>query len=273
MSTFLSVLFTNYRQAGSAPFVMFYTPRTGSNLLAALLDSHPSILCHHELFNPEAPHVSLSVRDGAEPFDFGTSQERDANPKAFLKRVYAENRDASSVGFKLCITESPSSFWGLLFNRGVKKIFVGRRNTLESLVSALIAERKQEWIDFAAAGKQASDDKATVTSVDVDLAQFKSYSRKRRIYMTLMKVVERLTFQRFIWTDFEDVVQRSRVDDLIGELGLEACSELQEKTRRQNPAPLSEKIANFDEVRAALTGTSDAWMLQLPADQGTAGAA
>ena len=36
----------------STRFVILAAPRSGSNLLCTLLDSHPEILCHHEVFNP-----------------------------------------------------------------------------------------------------------------------------------------------------------------------------------------------------------------------------
>ena len=49
-------------------------PRTGSNWLCTLLDSHPEVLCHHEIFNPEGLHYSLRLRDGS--FDLGTVAER-----------------------------------------------------------------------------------------------------------------------------------------------------------------------------------------------------
>ena len=38
--------------ASTTRFVILAAPRSGSNLLCTLLNSHPEILCHHEVFNP-----------------------------------------------------------------------------------------------------------------------------------------------------------------------------------------------------------------------------
>jgi hypothetical protein len=52
-------------------FVIFAVPRTGSNWLCSLLNSHPEIICHHEIFNPERIIYSTSYRDGQ--LDFGST--------------------------------------------------------------------------------------------------------------------------------------------------------------------------------------------------------
>ena len=43
-------------------FVILAVPRTGSNLLCTLLNSHPEILCHHEVFNPQGIFTALTHR-------------------------------------------------------------------------------------------------------------------------------------------------------------------------------------------------------------------
>ncbi|MEM6673506.1 MAG: hypothetical protein AAF726_11735 [Planctomycetota bacterium] len=265
MPSIRRILSSDFGSYGHKPFVLLYTPRTGSNLLAALLDSHPDVLCHHELFNPEAPHPSLSVREGAEAFDFGTAAERDAAPDRFLDRVYGEPRGAKAVGFKLCINDSRSAFWGLLFNRSVKKVFLTRNNTLESLVSSLIAEKTRTWIDFARAeGKSdpEKDAKKGPETIEIDLRQFRGYTRKRRVYGRLMRSIGASTGQSFTWLDFQDIVARRGIDELLTELGVPPGELLRERTRRQNPAPLRDKISNYDEVCRALAGTRDAWMIE-----------
>jgi LPS sulfotransferase NodH len=64
-------------------FVILAAPRTGSNWLCSLLNSHPDVLCHHELFNPSGVFYALGHRDGA--LDLGTPEERDRRPLAFLE--------------------------------------------------------------------------------------------------------------------------------------------------------------------------------------------
>lgn len=51
-------------------FVILAASRTGSNMLCAILDWHPAVLCHHELFNPTGIYYALPLRDG--DFSLGT---------------------------------------------------------------------------------------------------------------------------------------------------------------------------------------------------------
>src|SRR4051812_26319508 len=45
-------------------FVILTTARTGSTHLASLLDSHPQLVCGHELFNPEDRYPGLYSQSG-----------------------------------------------------------------------------------------------------------------------------------------------------------------------------------------------------------------
>ena len=45
-------------------FVVLAVPRVGSNYLCSLLNSHPEILCHHELFHPKGIYLAYGYKDG-----------------------------------------------------------------------------------------------------------------------------------------------------------------------------------------------------------------
>ena len=61
--------------AAAARFVILAAPRSGSNQLCTLLNSHPEILCHHEVYNPSAIFYALEYRGGS--LDLGTIDDRD----------------------------------------------------------------------------------------------------------------------------------------------------------------------------------------------------
>jgi LPS sulfotransferase NodH len=86
-------------QAGLTRFVILAAPRTGSNWLCSLLNSHPGILCHHEVFNPNGIFYALDFRDGA--FDLGTIEERNRRPLEFLSRIWQHPLGTNCVGFKM----------------------------------------------------------------------------------------------------------------------------------------------------------------------------
>ena len=68
-------------------FVILAVPRTGSNLLCTLLNSHPQILCHHEIFNPAGVFAAPDYTGS----DLKVDQlgERDDDEPGFLQRVWA----------------------------------------------------------------------------------------------------------------------------------------------------------------------------------------
>ena len=87
--------------AGYSPIrvVVLAAPRTGSNLLCTLLNSHSDVLCHHEIFNPEGIFYAITHRDGS--LDLGSIQARDRAPLAFLDRVWQAHEGKACVGFKM----------------------------------------------------------------------------------------------------------------------------------------------------------------------------
>ena len=119
-------------------FVVLAQARTGSNLLCGLLNSHPRILCHHGLFNSAGIHYATDHRDGS--LDFGTVQERDRDPRAFLAKVWAANAGCSAVGFKINRAEHEGALDVVLPDPSVRKIVLRRRNRVKAYVSSLIAE-------------------------------------------------------------------------------------------------------------------------------------
>ena len=123
-------------------FVILAARRTGSNMLCTLLDAHPEVLCHHELFNPRGVFVALDLRGRA---PLGELEARDADRRAFLERVWATRLGHRCVGFKLTIGQVPEVIRALVADRGVAKIVLRRRNLLEAFVSEQIAERLDQW--------------------------------------------------------------------------------------------------------------------------------
>ena len=72
-------------------FVILSVPRAGSNLLCTLLNSHPEVLCHHEVFNPRGIFYALTHRDGS--FSVGSVAERQRDPLGFLERLWDAHVD------------------------------------------------------------------------------------------------------------------------------------------------------------------------------------
>jgi hypothetical protein len=253
----------SYRRAGcESPFVILFLPRTGSNLLAALLDSHPDVLCHHEVFNPVSPFRSLSAREGTVAIDLGTAAERDADPYAFLRRVYRTTAGKKAVGFKMSIDDRRYGVLAaLLLNRGIRKIIVRRDAWLHAYTSSLIAEQTKSFISFANdrdAGGKAADGR---TAVEVNVDHFIRYVKKRRFAFTLLRVLGALSFQRMLEIEYKELKDPDRLRAVLRYLHVSDEVPLKERTAKQNPTGLEERIANYGEVRERLQGTAYARFL------------
>lgn len=125
-------------------FVVLCQGRTGSNYLVRLLRSHREVVCHGELFHPQAIWLAGEVRDP--PHEAERLAARDADPVAFLERVYRAAPAASAVGFKLFPTHNDTVLDHVAGRRDVHRILLRRDNALAQYSSNLIADRTGIWM-------------------------------------------------------------------------------------------------------------------------------
>lgn len=235
---------------GVTPFVIVYSPRTGSNYLAAALDSHPDILCHHEVFNPGSIHRSLSYKGS--DLSFGTVAERDRDPWTFLHRVYSFQNGVHAVGFKLAPRVNDWALLSLLLARRVRKVLLGRHSWLHAYTSELIAAKTQMWMR-----RETAESNVPQQKVRVDAAHFRTYARKRRLFYRLCQSCLKLTGQRFFRLDYEHIGDPATMASLLSYLGVDPNIELHIRTARQNSPHLEDRIDNYEELAAELRGSPD----------------
>lgn len=249
-----------YGGPGVTPFVILFLPRTGSNYLASMLDTHDDILCHHEIFLPGSIHRSLSVREGTLEMDLGRPEERDSDPIAFLRRVLAMNAGFRAVGFKLSLADPRRSLIAsLVLNRSVRKIVVRRDNWLQVYTSALIAEQTNKFLEFA---DERDTHPGDTVRVNVDTNQFVRYARKRRIAYRALGAMLRATGQPFIEVEYRDIQEPEKVRQVLRFLGVDGTVALRARTTKQNPNRLADRIENWGDVSTRLRGTRYASLLE-----------
>lgn len=240
-------------------FVVLAAPRTGSNWLCSMLDSHPEVLCHHELFNPAGIHAALSWRGGAvDAVDvgavLGTQAERDRAPLDFVARVWSRARGCRAVGFKLNRGQNEAAFTAVLADRGVRKILLRRDNRLKTFVSERIAARTGLWESYPDSPRSQEQ-----VRIRVDLGELRRHIDENRAYYG--SLTAELAGQDVLALRYEDLVADGAHASETGAwrpvfdfLGVGAA-ELKAETRKQNATDLRQIILNFDEVAAALQGT------------------
>jgi hypothetical protein len=116
-------------------FCIVTTGRTGSTRLRLLLDSHPRILCHGELFGENLTTLAAAESEMHRLL----VAERAADPAAFLTRRAFAAADAGAVGFKILygqlLTRWPGLLEALRSDRDVRIIHLVRRNGIKRFLS------------------------------------------------------------------------------------------------------------------------------------------
>jgi len=229
-------------------FVILATPRCGSNWLCSLLDSHPDILCHHELFNPEGIHLSRSLPSRRDiP---GEMETRDAAPLAFLARAWNESFGQAAVGFKLNLGQSELVFDQVIDDPGVRKIILSRRNRIRSHVSEMIAEKTRIWESFPDSEPMVNPGPQVV---DV-AALFQQVRRNRDYYNDLRRRLEAAGAE-ILETEYENLGDPDEHRRLLNFLEMDPDVALTTTTSRMNRGSLRMLISNFDQLKRDLAGS------------------
>jgi len=259
---FFPSIFQSYGKDGIQPFVIIFLARTGSNFLASKLDSHPDILCHHEVFNPKCPHRFLSAKEGAVDLDLGTAKDRDSNPWQFINMVFrspgvlpnGRPNQVKAIGFKMSHVQGWMVFFSLMLNHNVKKVIVRRENLLKTYVSILFALKSREWIDLSGRSNNELSQKV-VSKVYVNPVSYMKYVRYRTLFYRSIRFFFKLTLQKVFEIEFKEIADGRKCRELILFLGLNDCVELHSKTQRQAQRALAERIENIDELRLLFNKT------------------
>jgi LPS sulfotransferase NodH len=245
-------------------FVIVSTARTGSTLLTGLLNSHSQALAFGELFrSPDAIGWDVAPfinRQGAHLL----ARYR-ADPVGFLdQRVFKRwPRNYAAVGFKLFYfhTKIPpgSIVWDYLTdNREICILHLKRRNLLAQYYSLQLAHKMDVW----SMTRPASTVPAPLSLMpDACARHFASVrDQERECDGTLSGHPLKVLY-------YEDLsaAQESEVRAIERFLGLKQET-LMARTVRQRTAPLSEVIANYEELKQTFVGTKWAEFFRGPAD-------
>ena len=231
-------------------FVILNAPRTGSNYLCTVLDGHPDILCHHEIFNPHV--VGLARHLAKQGFALGTVAERNPDPLAFLDRVWQTSLGRKRVGFKLCWRQDETALDAVLSDSGVRKIVLKRRNRVKSFVSLLLARQTAEWVLY-------HDDPppAARPRIRLEAGELFEHIHYNRQYYEQIESRLQTSGQRSLELFYEDLLAGTGLRAALSFLDLppEDALTLRGQCWKLTPQKLADVISNFDDVAGALRGT------------------
>jgi hypothetical protein len=272
------------------PFVILSHARTGSTMFAASFNSSPDIICFRELFNPIMDGIGFYV-DGYDNSSAEDRALRDRDFKRFLEaRIFCEYpREIRAVGFKMPYGHFrwfPDLLDWLVEHTEIRVVHLERRNLLRMLVSLRIAQKTGGWsedrkVTLASKFRPANVPgaarhplraanrlrrfifpkepawkalRAPVTLSEGECGDFfAEIERDSAHYGHLFREHSRLTLF------YEELVkERKRAfNQAQSFLGVKP-RRLGIITRRQNPEPLRELIANHDELYEGFKDTAEA---------------
>ncbi|QUJ76137.1 nodulation protein NodH [Sulfitobacter albidus] len=219
-------------------FVVFAEMRTGSNFLEANLNSFAGITCHGEAFNPHFigyPNSSSIL---------GVDQEtRDRDPGILLRAIREDQ--AGMGGFRYFHDHDPRVLDRVLDDPRVGKVIL-TRNPLESYISWKIAQATGQW--------KLTDMKARKAAQAIFNAdEFEAHLEALQQFQ--LKLMNRLqtSGQTAFYVAYEDLQSVEVMNGVAAYLGVpEAIEGLDKSLKKQNPSPLSEKVANYGAMVQAL---------------------
>ena len=221
-------------------FVVFAEMRTGSNFLETNLNAIEGIDCHGEAFNPHFLGYPKTTEI------LGVSQEtRDADPQVLIRQI---KHQASGIsGFRYFHDHDPRILEQCLADPKCAKIIL-TRNPLDSYVSWKIAQETGQW--KLTDSKSRKDGKATFVE-----DEFTAHLGALQAFQVSLLNALQTTGQTAFYISYEDLQSVEVMNGIARYLGVAGeLDGLDKSLKKQNPSSTSEKVNNFDQMQAALSG-------------------
>ena len=219
-------------------FVVFAEMRTGSNFLEANLNAFDGITCHGEAFNPH-----FIGYPNSEDILGVTKSAREADPMVLLAAIRDETDGIG--GFRFFNDHDARVLPAVLDDPRCAKIIL-TRNPIDSYISWKIAQATGQW-------KLTNAKHAKSEKVAFDAAEFGAHlDALQGFQVQLLNTLQR-SGQTAFYVAYEDLQDVAVMNGLADWLGCDTRLEgLDKKLKKQNPAPMAQKVSNYEEMAAAL---------------------
>ncbi len=247
--------------------VMFHFGRSGSSVLADMLNQHPAIHWDNEIYEYQTKLIEKKLGY----FKYGDAQCR-YDPITVLRdriKLHSDTHYGFEVKFnhlEHCDIEI-ADYLAEIDRMGIDKyITLERKNILRKIVSSLVAEKTNVW--HVKDGKEGPKGKITICCDALKV------ERKEGSLLELLDHYTKHFNQLYALLEKSDieVLKLTYEDDIEADPGVGfnkaiaffGLSPFRAKARlkKTNPYPLSSIVENIDEVRAYLKNTPYAWMVE-----------
>ncbi|SMX46831.1 sulfotransferase family 2 domain-containing protein [Actibacterium lipolyticum] len=221
-------------------FVVLAEMRTGSNFLESNINAFEGLRCYGEVFNPHF----IGQKSRRELFGVDMAL-READPLKLITAIKAETH--ALPGFRFFHDHDPRIMDHVLNDPRCAKIIL-TRNPVDSYVSLMIARETGQW----KLGDMKHQRSATVT---FDADDFERYLAGIQGAQLRLQRSLQTSGQTAFYIAYDDLRDVDVLNGLARFLGVtETVKALAGGVKKQNPAPLSEKVSNYADMQAALAG-------------------
>ncbi|MEQ3624593.1 MAG: nodulation protein NodH [Celeribacter sp.] len=232
-------------------FVLFAEMRTGSNYLEDNLNQMPGLTCHGELFNPH--FVGQHNRDEK----FGVSlRDRDADPDALLTAM--QSQTDGLPGFRYFHDHDARVLDSCLPDPRCAKVVL-TRNPVDSYVSLRIARQTNQWRLTNVTHRKAA-------RIRFDPEEFEQFLARMQAFQLRLQRGLQISGQTAFHIHYDDINDVEVLNGLGRFLGADVAplERASNRLKRQNPAPLEDKVENYDEMIAALARMDGFGLSRIP---------
>lgn len=192
--------------------------------------------------------MALDFRNG--DMDLGSLEDRDADPKGFLNRLWQIPTISKCVGFKITRGQAEPMLEELLHDSRIKKIVLRRRNRLKTLVSELVAQKTDQWELYC------QREKLDPPRVRVELNQLLNHVAENNAFYDKIVHTLSVSTQPYISVEYELLHSKLEQKKILDFLSLKlSYRQLAPASVKQTSTDLRAVISNFSELDLALTGT------------------
>ena len=234
-------------------FIIISSPRTGSNLLCGLLDAHPEVICHYEIFHEN--EIYYSDQYGHDWIKDFTKEMRDKDPQKFLQFLYDHKfgKRVKTNGFKIFNGHNDPLLKSLLADPKVKKIILKRENLLMAFISKIEAEKSGVYFNIDQDKKPKEEAKQ---KINFDYRHFKVYEKNNLDFFASCRNQITASNQKHFELDYTEVLNNETLSELLKFLEVDSNTDhLEERFRKQNIKGLQERVENYEEMIAWLEKT------------------
>ena len=238
-------------------FCVITTPRSGSTWLATLLDSHPRIKSFEEPFIWRADRPNWTDLDFPTYYNYKTNAPKKSAFTAFkyldILDSYKAETEFDIIGFKIMynqIQENPEVMLKLLLDK-YRIIHLIRQNFLDVIISR--AAKKQHRI--AHSSKVQYKTKQVEIDTSCLIEDLDRCTRNHKLFRSLLAImplsVLEITYES-MQQDYNKVL--SSVANFLN-VSSESIT-FKSDLKRINKGEYADKISNYDEVLATLSGST-----------------